>query len=122
MCKSDRCGRIVLSASPSPPQALTTSVLAQVILSLEALPTDLATERQFWAFVGALMNHQVVGLREPALTVLADEFALLAQLTPEVPCVIFVDLHHSEHFVWSMMLATGGACCKYSGATHCDYC
>lgn len=52
----------------------------------------------------ALVYHQVVGLREPALAVLAHELALRPQLAPEVPCVVFVDLHHCEHFVCSILL------------------
>lgn len=53
------------------------------------------------------MNHQVIRLGEPTLAILADKLALWPQLTPEIPCVILVDLHHGEHFVWSMV--TGGA-------------
>lgn len=83
-------------------------MLTQIVLPFETLPTDLATERQFRALVGPLVNHQVVGLGEPTLAILADELAFWAQLTPEIPCV-FVDLHHGEHFVWAMVLATGGA-------------
>lgn len=80
-------------------------MLTQVILPLETFPTDLAAKGQLRALVGALVYHQVVGLGESALAVLADELALGAQFTPKVPCVILVDLHHGEHFVWSMVLA-----------------
>lgn len=59
--------------------------------------------------MGAFMYHQIIGLSEPALAELANKLALLAKFAPKVPGVIFVDLHHGEHFVWSMMLATGGA-------------
>lgn len=59
--------------------------------------------------MGAFVYHQVVGLSEPTLAILANKLAFLAEFAPKVPCVIFVDLHHGEHFVWSMMLATGGA-------------
>jgi hypothetical protein len=49
------------------------------------------------------MYHQVVGLGEAPLAVFADELAFRTQFAPEISCVVFVDLHHSEHFVWSMM-------------------
>lgn len=80
-------------------------MLTQVILPLETFPTDLAAEVQLRALMGALVYHQVVRLGESALAVLANEFALGAQFTPKVPCMILVDLHHGEHFVWSMVLA-----------------
>lgn len=59
--------------------------------------------------MGAFMYHQIIGLSEPTLAELAHKLAFLAEFAPKVPGVIFVDLHHGEHFVWSMMLATGGA-------------
>lgn len=53
--------------------------------------------------MGALVDHQVVRLGEPTLAVLADEFAFWAQFASEIPCVLFVNLHHGEHFVWTKM-------------------
>lgn len=86
-------------------------MLAQIILSLETLPADFATEGQLWTLMGALMDHQVVGLRKPALAILAYELAFLTQFASEVPGVIFVDLHHGEHFVRSMMMRRAGLAC-----------
>lgn len=74
-------------------------MLTQIVLPLKTLPTNFAAERQLWALMCAFMYHQVVGFGEAALAVLAHELAFWTQLAPEVPCVIFVDLHHSEHFV-----------------------
>lgn len=74
-------------------------MLTQIVLPFETLPANLAAERQLGALVGAFVNHQVVGLGEPTLAILADELALWAQFTPKIPGVIFVDLHHGEHFV-----------------------
>lgn len=87
----------------SPPQALTTSVLTQIVLPLETLPAYFAAEGQLRALMGAFVDHQVVGFREPTLAVLADELAFWAQFASEIPCVLFVNLHHGEHFVWSKM-------------------
>lgn len=101
-CKRDRCSRIVLP-SPSPPQALTTSVLAQIVLSLETLPANLAAEGELRALMGPFVYHQVVRLGEPTLAVLADELAFWAQFASEIPCVVLVNLHHGEHFVWTKM-------------------
>lgn len=78
-------------------------MLAQVVLPLETLPAYFAAERQLWALMGALVDHQVVGLGEPTLAVLADELAFWAQFASEIPCVLFVNLHHGEHFVWTKM-------------------
>lgn len=74
-------------------------MLAQIILPLEALPAHFTAERELWTLVRPLMDHQVVGLGEAALAVLADELAFRAQLASEVASVVFIDLHHGEHFV-----------------------
>lgn len=59
--------------------------------------------------MGPFVDHQVVGLREPTLAVLAHELAFWAQFASEIPCVVLVNLHHGEHFVYEAMLTTGGA-------------
>lgn len=84
-------------------------MLTQIVLPFEALPAHLAAVGELGALVRALVYHQVVGLGEPTLAILADELALGAQLAPEVPGVVLVDLHHGEHFVWATALAAGGA-------------
>lgn len=49
--------------------------------------------------MGALVDHQVVGLGEPTLAVLAHELALWPHLATEVgPTVVIVNSHHGEHF------------------------
>lgn len=78
-------------------------MLAQVVLPLEALPAHFTAERQLRTLMGAFVDHQVVGLREPTLAVLANELAFWAQFASEIPCVLFVNLHHGEHFVWTKM-------------------
>lgn len=81
------------------PNTLGTSVGAEVVLSLEVLAAHLAGERHLRALVGALVDHQVVRLGEPALAVLAHKLALWPHLTAEVgPTVVIVNSHHREHF------------------------
>lgn len=76
-------------------------MLAQVVLSLEALPAHLTAVAQFRALVGPLMDHQVVRLGEPSLAVLAHKLALRTQLASEVAAVVLVYLHHGEHLDWT---------------------
>lgn len=47
----------------------------------------------------AFVYHQVVGLCEPPLAILAHKLAFWTQLAPEVPGVVLVYLHYGEHFV-----------------------
>lgn len=92
----DEC--VVFAPKPSPPHALTTSVLFEVILSLEALPAHLAAEGELGTLVGAFVDHEVVALGEAALAVLADELALGTHLATELPTAhIVIDLHYREH-------------------------
>lgn len=78
-------------------------VLAQIVLSLETLPANFAAEGELRTLMGPFVYHQVVGLGEPTLAVLADELAFWAQFASEIPCVVLVNLHHGEHFVWTKM-------------------
>lgn len=78
-------------------------MLAQVVLSFETLPAHFTAERELGRLMGAFVDHQVVRLRESSLAVLADELAFWAQFASEIPCVVLVNLHHGEHFVWSKM-------------------
>lgn len=48
--------------------------------------------------MGPFVDHQVVGLGEPPLAVLAHELAFWAQFASEIPGVLLVNLHHGEHF------------------------
>lgn len=83
------------------PNTLGTSVGTEVVLSLEVLAAHLAGERHLRALVGALVDHQVVRLGEPALAVLAHKLALWPHLAAEVgPTVVIVNSHHREHFGW----------------------
>lgn len=82
------------------PNTLGTSVGAEVVLSFEVLAAHLTGERHLRALVGALVDHQVVRLGEPALAVLAHKLALWPHLATEVgPTVVIVNSHHREHFV-----------------------
>lgn len=74
-------------------------MLAQIVLPLKALPAHFAAEGELRTLVRPLVDHQVVGLGEPALAVLAHELALRTQLASEVAGVVLVNLHHGEHFV-----------------------
>lgn len=72
-------------------------MLLQVVLPLEGLATRLARERDV-VLVRALVDHEVVGLGEATLTILADELALGAHLTPEFrPPLVRLHLHDGEH-------------------------
>lgn len=78
-------------------------MLTQIILPLESLSANLAAEGELRTLMGPFVYHQVVRFREPTLAVLADELAFWAQFASEIPCVVLVNLHHGEHFVWSKM-------------------
>lgn len=74
-------------------------MLLEVVLTLEALAANLAGEGEFGALVGALMDHEVVGLGKAALAVLADKLAFGAHLPSELaPAVLVLYLHDGEHF------------------------
>lgn len=83
-------------------------MLLQVVLALEALAAHLAGEAQLGALVRPLVDHQVVGLGEAALAVLADVLALGSHLShPELSSTVLVlDLHYGEH---------GGGGCRAVG-------
>lgn len=73
-------------------------MLFEVVLPLEAFAADLTAEGQFRALVGPLVDHQVVGLGEAALAVLADEFALGPHLPAELaPAHVVLYLHYRKH-------------------------
>lgn len=73
-------------------------MLFQVVLTLETLPTNLTAESQIGTLVRTFVNHEIVGLGEPALTVLADELTLGPHLAPELAAAVLVlDLHYGEH-------------------------
>ena len=76
-------------------------VLLEVVLPLEGLSADLAGEGHV-VLMAALVDHEVVGLREAPLAVLADELyrALGAHLLPpaELPAVpLCLHRHYREH-------------------------
>lgn len=56
--------------------------------------------------MSAFVNHQVVGLGEPSLAELTDEFTFWSHFATEIrPTIIIVDSHYGEHdgglaFVW----------------------
>lgn len=74
----------------------TTSVLLEVVLPLEGLAADLAGEGDV-VLVGALVDHEVVGLGEASLAVLADKLAFGPHPLPELPPLFGLDLHYREH-------------------------
>lgn len=71
-------------------------MLFEVILPLEEFAANLAGEGDV-LFVRPLVDHEVVGLGEASLTVLANELALDAHLSPELPPVVRLHLHHRKH-------------------------
>lgn len=71
-------------------------VLLQVVLSFEGLATSLTGKRDV-IFVRPLVDHQVVGLGEPALAVLADELAFGPHLTAEFPTIVGLNGHYGKH-------------------------
>lgn len=76
-------------------------VLLEIVLPLEGLSADLAGEGHV-VLMAALVDHEVVGLREAPLAVLADELyrALGAHLLPpaELPAVpLCLHRHYREH-------------------------
>lgn len=74
---------------------------ADIFLPFVVLAAHLARERHLRALVGALVDHQVVRLGEPALAVLAHELALRPHLGTEVAptVVVVVDSQRGEiHF------------------------
>ena len=76
-------------------------VLLEVVLPLEGLSADLTGEGHI-VLMAALVDHEVVGLREAPLAVLADELyrALGAHLLPaaELPAVpLCLHRHYREH-------------------------
>lgn len=87
---------LVICEPSLPPNTLTTSVLAQVVLSLKVFAADLTGVCDLGALVCPLVDHQVVGFREPPLAELADELALWPHLPAKVPAIV-IDPHHREH-------------------------
>lgn len=78
---------------------LNSPVLTQIITLLEVLATDLTGICYLWGFVRALVYHQIVGLGETPLAILANELTLRTHLATEIrPAVIVVDSHYSKHF------------------------
>lgn len=73
-------------------------VLFEVVLALEALPADLAAERQLGTLVRPLVYHQIVALGEPALAVLAYELAFRTHLPAELSAAhVVLNLHYRKH-------------------------
>lgn len=71
-------------------------VLFEVVLTLERLAARLAREGDV-ILVRPLVDHEVVGLSEAALAVLADELALGPHLAPEFATVVRLNGHYGEH-------------------------
>lgn len=72
-------------------------MLFEIVLPFEALPADLAGERQFGTFVSPFVDHQIVGLVESSLAVFADKLALSTHLPSELSTAHIIDLHYSVH-------------------------
>lgn len=84
--------------TPSPPNALTTSVLFKIILSFETFAADFAAEGELGTFVGPLVDHQIVRLRKPALAIFAYKFTFSAHFPAKLAATnVVVDLHNREH-------------------------
>ena len=71
-------------------------MLLEVILALEGLAAGFAREGDV-VLVGALVDHEVVGLGEASLAVLADEFALCSHFAPELTTVLRLNGHYGKH-------------------------
>lgn len=71
-------------------------MLLEVVLALECLATGLTRECDI-ILVRPLVDHEVVGLCEAALAILADEFTLGSHFAPELPTVVRLDGHYGEH-------------------------
>lgn len=80
-------------ANASPPP---TSVLLEVVLALERLATGLTRECDV-ILVRPLVDHEVVGLGEATLAVLADKLALGSHLAPKLATVVRLDGHYGKH-------------------------
>lgn len=73
-------------------------MLFKIILALEALPADLAAERQLGTLVRPLVYHQIVALGESALAVLAYELAFRTHLPAELSAAhVVLNLHYRKH-------------------------
>lgn len=80
-------------------------MLLEVVLPLEALSAYLAAEGQLGTLVGPLVYHEVVGLGEPPLTVLADELALGTHFSTELSSThVVINLHNGEHLALFLSL------------------
>lgn len=74
-------------------------MLLQIILPLKAFAADFTAEGQFGAFVGSFMDHEIVWLGEPPLTIFAHKLALGSHFSPElIARNVVIYLHYSEHF------------------------
>ena len=97
-------------------------MLFEVVLPLEALAADLAAERQLGALVAPLVYHQVVRLGEPALAVLADEFALGSHLSAEFSVAhVVIQLHYREHSARCFKLIFAGTVTNRDFFSRCAF-
>lgn len=71
-------------------------MLLEVVLTLEGLSAGLAGEGDV-VLVGALVDHEVVGLGEAPLAILAHELALGAHLATKLSPLIRLYWHDGEH-------------------------
>lgn len=94
-------------------------MLLEVVLALEGLAAHLAGEGDV-VLVTALVDHQVVGLGEATLTVLAHKLALGPHLAPELcPPVVTLYLHNREHVDSCVVLVFTTLCTSSPGTnTH----
>lgn len=82
-------------------------MLLQVVLSLETLPANFTAESKLGALVRPLVYHQIIGLREPPLTIFTNKLALCPHFSPElISRHVVVNLHYCKHF--SMVFITVG--------------
>lgn len=73
-------------------------MLFEVILPLEALPTNLAAERQFRTLVRPLVYHQIITFSKSALAVFAYKFAFCTHLPAELSAAhVVLNLHYRKH-------------------------
>ena len=71
-------------------------MLLEVVLALERLATGLTRECDV-ILVRPLVDHEVVGLGEATLAVLADKLALGSHLAPKLATVVRLDGHYGKH-------------------------
>lgn len=73
-------------------------MLFKVVLPFKTFAANLATESEFWTFVGPFVDHKIVRLGESALAIFANKFTFSAHFPAKLAAAnVVVDLHNREH-------------------------